>query len=501
MRTTPLFLSPIGVAGRPAVRSLLIGVALALAVSLAQPAESKAPAGFTPLFNGRDLTGWHGMAHFDPYKLAAMSEEERKAQIEKWTEDAKQHWKVENGELVNDGKGAYLTTDKEYGDIELLIDYKTVPKADSGIYLRATPQIQIWDYTKEGGKWDRGADKGSGGLWNNSPGAPGKDPLVLADKPFGEWNHFRIVQVGERTTVYLNDKLVVNHARLENFWNRPAVQALEKELKKVEAAGGTDSSEQGKKIKELKAQIERTRTRPLARTGVIQLQTHGGEIRWRNIYIREIPPTEANEILSKHGSSGFTSVFNGKDFTGWAGPVENYEVQDGAIVCKPKKGGTIYTTQEYSDFKARLEFKLPPGGNNGLAIRYPGKGDTAYVGMCELQVLDDSAKGYARLDPRQYHGSAYGMVAAHRGYQRPVGEWNFQEVTVKGPTIKVELNGTVILDCDLSKVTEYMGKSPHPGKDRTRGHFGFAGHNDPVAFRNIQIKPLEESTGTPQRTK
>src|SRR5947209_12405761 len=209
-------------------------------------AEPQPPKGFTALFNGKDLSGWHGMPHFDPYKLAALSEADRKAQIEKWTDDAKKHWTVEKGELVNDGKGAYLTTDKEYGDVELLVDYKTVPKADSGIYLRASPQVQIWDYTKEGGKWDRGADKGSGGLFNNSPGAPGKDPLVLADKPFGEWNSFRILQVGERTNVHLNGQLVVNDARLENFWNRQA------------------------KLNPLP---------PLPKAGPILLQTHGGEIR------------------------------------------------------------------------------------------------------------------------------------------------------------------------------------------------------------------------------
>src|SRR6059058_2892676 len=118
-------------------------------------------------------------------------------------------------------------------------------------------------------------------------------------------------------------------------------------------------------------------------------------------------------------------------------------------------------------------FKLPKAGNNGLAIRYPGKGDTAYEGMCEIQVLDDSAKQYAKLDPRQYNGSVYGIVAAQRGYLRPVGAWNFEEVTIKGPTIKVELNGTVILDADLSKVTAFKDNQPHPGKDRTAGHFGF----------------------------
>jgi Domain of Unknown Function (DUF1080) len=189
---------------------------------------------------------------------------------------------------------------------------------------------------------------------------------------------------------------------------------------------------------------------------------------------------------------GFVSLFNGQDFTGWKGPVENYEVKDGAIACKPGKGGTIYTAEEYADFVVRLEILIPAGSNNGLAIRYPGSGDTAYVGMCELQVLDNDAPKYAKLDARQYHGSAYGMVAAQRGHLKPAGEWNVQEVTVKGSTIKVVLNGVTILDTDLSqvKLDEVMGKKPHPGKDRTSGHFGFAGHNDLVLFRNIRIKKL-----------
>ncbi|MDP6058212.1 MAG: DUF1080 domain-containing protein, partial [Pirellulaceae bacterium] len=150
---------------------------------------------------------------------------------------------------------------------------------------------------------------------------------------------------------------------------------------------------------------------------------------------------------------------------------------------------TIYTEKEYSDFAVRFQFKLPPGGNNGLAIRYPGQGDTAYKGMCELQVLDNTATKYERLDKRQYHGSAYGMVAAHRGFLRPIGQWNFQEVTVKGSTIRVELNGTQILNADLAAVKEFMGK-PVSGKDRTSGHFGFAGHSSPVEFRDIQIRDL-----------
>jgi len=409
------------------------------------------PAGFTALFNGHDLAGWRGGDTFDHRQYLALPAEQRTAQDAAWTADMRKHWRVEHGELVNDGHGKYATTEKDYGDFELRVDYKTVPLADSGIYLRGCPQVQIWDYTEQA-KFSIGADKGSGGLWNNSPGAPGKDPLVLADKPFGEWNALRVVMVGARVSVWLNEKLVVDHARLENYYDRNL---------------------------------------PVPAKGPIELQTHGGEIRWRNLFIRELGADEADQILANHGQAGFQPIFNGRDFEGWAGPIDEYQVVDGAICCRPNKGGTIYTQAEYADFMARMEIKLPPGGNNGLAIRYPGQGDTAYVGMCELQVLDDDAAQYKDLDRRQYHGSAYGMVAAQRGYQRPTGVWNFEEVTVQGSKIKVELNGTVILDCDLAQVKETMRNSPHPGKDRTKGHFGFAGHDDPVAFRNILIKPLD----------
>lgn len=413
-------------------------------------ASAEVPEGFHPIFNGQDLSGWHGMPHFDPRDLAKMTPEIRAKQIAEWTEDSRKHWTVENEELVNDGHGAYLVTDGEYTDYELLIDYKTVPLADSGIYLKANPQVQIWDYTEEA-KFNIGADKGSGGLWNNSAGAAGKDPSELADKPFGEWNSFRIRQIGARTSVWLNGKHVVDNAIMENYFDRES---------------------------------------PLFAKGPICLQTHGGEIRWRNIYLREIPAEEANTILAASHAEGFESKFNGTDLTGWAGAKENYEVVDGAIRCRAGHGGILHTTEEFSNFVVRLELKIPPGGNNGLAIRTDGTGDAAYNAMTELQVLDSEDAKYANLDPRQYHGSAYGMAAAKRGFLRPPETWNFQEVTVDGSTIKVELNGNLILNTDLSTVTDFMANSPHPGKDRQAGFFGFAGHNDPVAFRNIRIKKL-----------
>lgn len=414
--------------------------------------QSDVPAGAAPLFNGENLEGWYGLGHFDPNKLQAMSDEERAKKRSADLEDLKKHWTAENGELVNDGHGVYATTDRNFEDIEFWVDYKTVSLADSGIYLRGSPQVQIWDTTEAGGKWKIGADKGSGGLWNNSPKASGKDPQVLADKPFGEWNSFRVVQIGARTSVTYNDKLVVDHATMENYWDR---------------------------------------SKPLPRTGPIQLQTHGGEIRWRNIFVREIAAEEANKLLASKNAEGFETVFNGKDFTGWQGAVDDYQVSNGALFCKPGLGGTLFTEEVYDDFVVRLEFKLPPGGNNGLAIRYPGTGGASLDAMCELQVLDSEHPRYAKLDDRQFHGAVYGLVPAARGYLRPTGEWNFQEVTVKGSTIKVELNGSVILDADVSKVTETMDDKKHPGKDLKSGHFGFAGHRDPVEFRNIKIKRLK----------
>ncbi|MCA9066382.1 MAG: DUF1080 domain-containing protein, partial [Planctomycetaceae bacterium] len=344
-------------------RAFLLSAAAAAFVVTSSPSSfAGPPEGFRPLFNEKDLSGWHGMPHFDPRKLAEMPDEERKAKLAEWDTDAAAHWSVENGELVNDGHGAYLVTNEEFTDYELLIDYKTVPLADSGIYLKATPQVQIWDFT-DPAKFNLGADKGSGGLWNNSAGAPGKDPLVLADNPFGQWNTVRVLQVGARTSVWLNDKLVVDNAIMENYWDREI---------------------------------------PLMVSGPIELQTHGGEIRWRNLKIKELSTAEANQTLSSKDADAFTSIFNGKDLSGWVGATDGYEVTDGAIQCQKGSGGNLLTEKEYGNFVARLEFRLPPGGNNGLAIRAPLQGNPAYQAMCELQVLDSTHPKYANLDKRQY---------------------------------------------------------------------------------------------------
>ncbi|MEO1009976.1 MAG: DUF1080 domain-containing protein [Bacteroidota bacterium] len=190
----------------------------------------------------------------------------------------------------------------------------------------------------------------------------------------------------------------------------------------------------------------------------------------------------------------FTPLFNGKDLEGWVGNTTSYRAEEGMIVVDPNggdSGGNLFTEKEFSDFVLRFEFQLTPGANNGLGIHAPLEGDAAYMGK-ELQILDNTAEKYASLKPYQYHGSVYGIIPAKRGFLNPVGEWNRQEVYVKGPKIRIELNGTIILDGDIKEATKNgtLDKSDHPGLHRHKGHIGFLGHGDVVRFRNIRIRDL-----------
>jgi len=223
------------------VIGLVVAVGLFLGAPL-QAAEKRPdntpPEGFVPLFNGQDLTGWKGLVE-DPEKRAMMSAEELAEKQKAADESMREHWKVEDGVFVFDGKGDSLCTAKDYGDFEMYVDWKIKDHGDSGIYLRGSPQVQIWDPADH--------PEGSGGLYNNKEN-PSK-PLVCADNPIGEWNTFKIEMVGERVTVHLNGKLVVDNVVMENYWNRD---------------------------------------KPIYPTGQIELQNHGNTLYFKNVYIREI---------------------------------------------------------------------------------------------------------------------------------------------------------------------------------------------------------------------
>ncbi len=229
------------------MRRISIGAVLAVAfflmlASVASAADNTPPEGFTAIFNGKDLSGWKGLVK-DPVQAAKMTPDELAKAQEAADADMNSHWKADGGVIVFDGKGQNLCTAKDYGDFEMYLDWKIEKDGDSGIYLRGTPQVQIWDpdCKPAGGI-------GSGGLYNNQKN-PSK-PITKADKPVGEWNTFKIKMVGDKVTVYLNDQLVVDNVPLENFWERD---------------------------------------KPLDPTGQIELQNHGNTLYFKNIYLKELP--------------------------------------------------------------------------------------------------------------------------------------------------------------------------------------------------------------------
>jgi hypothetical protein len=206
----------------------------------------------------------------------------------------------------------------------------------------------------------------------------------------------------------------------------------------------------------------------------------------------------AAAVAAAETEEGFTSIFNGKDLSGWiyggdkksAKAGKGYQVENGVLFCTKEDGGNLFTEKEYDNFILRFEFKLEPNSNNGIGLRAPLEGDIAYKGI-EIQVLDDTGSQYQTLKPWQYHGSVYGCVAAKRGSLKPVGQWNEQEIVADGRHIKVTLNGDVIVDSNLDEdVKDPEVIKAHPGLARKTGHIGLLGHGTRVEFRNLRVKEL-----------
>jgi Domain of Unknown Function (DUF1080)/Concanavalin A-like lectin/glucanases superfamily len=293
--------------------------------------EPHPPAGFRALFNGTDLTGWYGL---NPHEGANLTGDQKTANLAAQRSEFPKHWRVENGELVNDGHGPYATTEVELGDVELLIDYKTVPMADSGIYLRGLPQVQIWDWNQV---YDlknptRKPHLGSGGLFNNTPGTSGRDPLARADRPFGEWNRFRIRQVGDRTWVWLNDQLVVDDAPLENY---------------------------------------SARGQPIPAKGPIHLQTHGGEIRWRNIFVREIGPEEGQHLVSAADLEKKSRLAASLALHAAFDAGLDADFSKGDKKCYLQQGANLIAASPNEEVRL-----VPDGGKFGGALHFTKKGNT-----------------------------------------------------------------------------------------------------------------------------
>lgn len=402
--------------------------------------------GFVSLFNGKDLSGWKALVG-NPISRSKMTEKELADAQNKANEKTKGDWIVKDGLLIFTGHGDNLATDKMYGNIEMYVDWKITEKGDAGIYLRGSPQVQIWDTSRR----ESGAQVGSGGLYNNQVNA--SKPLLVADNKIGQWNRFHIIMKGDKVTVWLNGKLVTDTVVLENYWDRKL---------------------------------------PIFPKEQMELQAHGTYVAYRNIYLRELPTDNVSVLSEDEKKQGFTMLYDGTHMNNWIGNKEGYLSEEGAITVHPElKGGNLYTKDEYADFIYRFEFQLTPGANNGIGIRAPLEGDAAYVGM-EIQVLDSEAEIYKNLQPYQYHGSVYGVIPAKRGFLKPLGEWNTEEIVAKGNKIKVTLNGVVIVDGDIKEAggNGTMDHKEHPGLFNKSGHIGFLGHGDVVRFRNIRVTRL-----------
>ncbi len=402
-----------------------------------------ADRGFYTMYNGQDLRGWKGLVA-NPVKRRQLSADTLALLQVKADEIMRSGWEAKGEELHFTGHGDNLCSVKDYQDFEMYVDWKIEKDGDAGIYLRGSPQVQIWDISRT----NVGAQVGSGGLYNNQTNP--RNPLKVADNPINEWNTFRIIMKGERVTVYLNGELVVNDVLLENYWDR--------------------------KI-------------PIFVKDAIELQAHGNHIVYRNIYVKELKSATAYVAPE----ADFTAIFDGSSLFNWTGNTTDYFPSNSELVVDPTRGGkgNLYTKKEYGDFHLKFDFQLTPGANNGLGIRAPLEGDAAYVGM-ELQILDNTAPMYAKLQPYQYHGSVYGIIPAKQGFLKPVGEWNEEEVIAQGNKIKVILNGEVILEGDIALATKEgtADHKEHPGLLNKSGHIGFLGHGSPLKFRNIRIKEL-----------
>ncbi len=418
-------------------------------------AEMPQGEGFVSLFNGKDLTGWKGLVQ-NPIARAKMKPAQLAKEQAKADENMRRDWKVEDGLLVFEGSGYdNLCTEKQYGDFEMYVDWMldpAGPEADAGIYLRGTPQVQIWDTSRV----NVGAQVGSGGLYNNQVNE--SKPSKVADNKLGEWNSFYIKMVGDRVTVVLNGEKVVDDVILENYWDRKL---------------------------------------PIFPIEQIELQAHGSKVYYRNIYVKELERKEPFKLSAEEEKEGFKVLFDGTNMHEWTGNTVDYTLEDGCISMIPSKsyGGNLYTKNEYGNFVYRFEFQLTPGANNGVGIRTPMEGDAAYVGM-EIQILDCEHPIYKNITPLQHHGSVYGIIPAkadHHDAFKPAGEWNYEEIVADGDNIKVTVNGVVIMEGNIREATKNgtADHKKHPGLFNKKGHIGFLGHGSPVKFRNIRIKELK----------
>lgn len=358
-------------------------------------------------------------------------------------------WNAADGVLTGATGTPTLGSAKEYENFCLIVEWKT--DGEAGLGIRSIPQIAL------GGR-NAGALTGNMLHENTAPAA--------ANRP-GEWNTMEVRVVNDRVTVVLNGITTCNNVILENTCNREIPAYTEGQILLV---GGT------------------------------------APVSFREMYVRELPPTPRFELSPEEAAEGFEVLFDGTSMHKWTGNTTNYVPVDGTIYVTAQYGGSgnLYTKKEYGDFVLRFEFAFDREGvNNGIGIRTPMGVDAAYHGM-EIQVLDHDAPIYKNLRVYQQHGSVYGIIPAKRVKFPPLGTWNVEEIRAVGDRITVTVNGEVILDGDIRQACQGHNVAPdggknnpytvdhknHPGLFNASGHIGLLGHGAGIKFRNIRIKEL-----------
>ena len=361
-------------------------------------------------------------------------------------------WSAADGVLTGTTGAPTLGSAKEYENFSLIVEWKT--DGEAGLGIRSIPQIAL------GGR-NAGALTGNMLHENTAPAA--------ANRP-GEWNTMEVRVVNDRVTVVLNGITTCNNVILENTCNREIPAYTEGQILLV---GGT------------------------------------APVSFREMYVRELPPTPRFELSPEEAAEGFEVLFDGTSMHKWTGNTTNYVPLDGTIYVTAQYGGsgTLYTKKEYADFILRFEFQfVQEGVNNGIGIRTPMGVDAAYHGM-EIQILDHDAPIYKNLREYQQHGSVYGIIPAKRVKFPSLGTWNVEEIRAVGDRITVTVNGEVILDGDIREACQGHNVAPdggkknpytvdhrnHPGLFNASGHIGLLGHGPGIKFRNIRIKELPAS--------
>jgi hypothetical protein len=426
------------------IKILLVAATLLPFAEVAAEQANAPPTGFTALFNGQDLSGWQGLVG-NPEERASMSPERLTVAQKLADQSMREHWQVVDGVLSFDGAGENLCTTHDYENFELSVDWKIVPNGISGIYLRGSPQVQICDPARSPRN-----NCGSGGLFNNQKHSD--EPLVTADNPVGQWNTFYVLMIGNRVTVKLNDKLVVDDVVLENYWNR---------------------------------------RKPIYARGPIELQSHGNSVYFRNIFLRELP---------KHPSPPWETLFDGSDLEHWDFSRRGWRIEDGDLAVSRRRRNRqesdnfIWTKERFGDFILDLEFKTAPKCNSGVFIRTDDRVDWLHSGI-EIQILDS----FGREEIGKHDcGAVYDLMPPRVNAARPPDEWNQMTIVAQDNLLSVVLNDQRIIDLDLNDWTE-AHRNPDGTENKfntayrdlkREGFIGFQDHGTPVWFRNVRIKKL-----------